>query len=78
MRLHGRILCDLSYHARSSSLRRGASSLMDASDGCLPMRSSMSSVGDLAGALALAFAAFGDLLPFTRFGDGRWDGHGDG
>ena len=43
---------------------------MDASNGCLPMRSSMSSVGDLAGALALAFATFGDLLPFTRFGDG--------
>ena len=47
---------------------------MDASDGCLPMRSSMSSVGDLVGALALAFVAFGDLSPFTRFGDGAFAG----
>ena len=56
-------------------MRRGASSLTDASDGCLPMRSSMSSVGDvLRGALALAFVAFGDLSPFTRFGDGAFAG----
>ena len=67
LRLHGRILCTRSYQPRSSSRRTGASSLMELSAGCFSMRSSMSSVGDLV--VALAFAAFGDLPPFTRLGD---------